>query len=436
MVVGLKATFPCRWRNKGKGKSARDSIGFFIQQVEFGDAMSFLEWVKKEWHVIEGHAKWDFYKWVFGLFLVAGAAALTLGAYLVHRLRYGPDWLPYAVGFVLALLVFFWMGNRLTTTSSNPTATQSPRAVHRAKLNPHDPDLRAEIQEILFHLKRLPISNDVFVLLRVSVVNHGESEAVVTRWDLTVEVGDEQIECEEEEIPADWRIRRINPAGRLKVTTEDFNRDASTFGEPLRRGVPKERWVCFRLPSLIMRLLPPHNAKLILTLTDAFGRTHVTEGGPGFSDETGEIVEDGELSPSPPRSAVLTESVIEKIEKVGNLRSLAGRAEFLRDYLEEVWHNFLKEKKNMPNPIGKNSVPDAISEWTDKQLWRFRARYQDYLGSMEAVEPDCESDLVKDGFPHEGEDYLSVERKIKEHAATLRKRADDLLTKVRSEGFS
>jgi len=40
---------------------------------------------------------------------------------------------------------------------------------------------------------------------------------------------------------------------------------------------------------------------------------------------------------------------------------------------------------------------------------------------------------VKDGFPHEGEDYLSVERKIKEHAAVLRKRADDLLAQAKEE---
>jgi hypothetical protein len=396
--------------------------------------MNFRDRIKREWHVIEGHAKWDFYKWVFGLFLVAGAAVLTLGTYLVHRMwRYGPDWLPYAVGFVLALILFFWMGKKLTVSSSNPTVAQSAKPAQKTTLSPHDPDLRADIQEVLFHLKRLRISNDVFVVLRVSVVNHGESEAVVTQWNLTVEVGDERIECEEEKIPADWRIRRINPASRV----EDFNRDASTFREPLRRGVPKERWVCFRVTSLIMRLLPPHNAKLILTLTDAFGRTHVTEGGPGFADETGELVEHCELPPAPSalsRSTVLTESVIETIEKVGKLRSLAGRADFLRDHLEEVWHVFLKEKKDMPNPIGIRSIPDKnIEEWTHIQLWRFRVRYQDYLGSMKAADPDCESDLVKDGFPHEGEDYLSVERKIKEHAAALKKRADDLLAQAKDE---
>ena len=212
--------------------------------------MGFPERVKREWQDVKGNAKWDLYK-------VIGAAVLALGAYLIHRLKYGPDWLPYAVAFILALFVFFWMGSRLTESSST--------------------------------------------------------------------------------------VRRLK-------------------------------------------------------------------------------------SPD-----VLTESLIKKIEHVGRLRSLAGRADFLKDYLEEVWHVFLKEKKNMPNPIGVGSMPDKIEEWTDKQLWRFRIRYQDYTGSMEAVDPDCKSDLVKDGFPHEGEDYLSVERKIKEHADTLRKRANDLLAEAKEE---
>jgi hypothetical protein len=41
--------------------------------------------------------------------------------------------------------------------------------------------------------------------------------------------------------------------------------------------------------------------------------------------------------------------------------------------------------------------------------------------------------LVTDGLPHEGEDYLSAERKIKEHAGALRKRADELLAEARVE---
>jgi hypothetical protein len=77
--------------------------------MSHGDAMNLLEWVKKEWHVVEGNAKWDFYKYGFA---IAGTSVVAVGAYLVHRLQYGPDWLPYAVVFVLALIVFIWMGSR------------------------------------------------------------------------------------------------------------------------------------------------------------------------------------------------------------------------------------------------------------------------------------------------------------------------------------
>jgi hypothetical protein len=253
--------------------------------------MSLLEWIKREWHTVEGNAKWDFYKWALA---IAGAAMVGFGTYLVQQLNKVPTWIPFTVGVVLALINFIWLGNKTAVSSSSRTA----KSVQPNVLDPHAPDLRADIQEVLFHMRRLLISNEIFVLLRVDVVNHGEGEAVVTRWDLRLQVGDAHLDCDEQEIPTDWRIRRINPLFRERVTMEDFNRDASTFREPLRRGVPKERWVCFKVFSL-GKLLPPHNAKFILTLTDAFGRTHVTEDGPGFTSDAGEIIE-VESPPPPP----------------------------------------------------------------------------------------------------------------------------------------
>jgi uncharacterized protein YneF (UPF0154 family) len=124
----------------------------------------------------------------------------------------------------------------------------------------------------------------------------------------------------------------------------------------------------------------------------------------------------------------LTEAVIEQIKQAGRLESLAGRADYLAQFLEEVWHDFLREKKNMPNPIGVRSMPDVIEQWTDKQLLRFRVHYQSYLGSMKATDPQCDSDLMKDDFPHEFEDYLSVKRKIEDHAKVMRKRTNELLS--------
>jgi hypothetical protein len=269
--------------------------------VLYNQVMSVLKWFKREWHVIEGHAKWDFYKWAFAL---AGASVVALGAYLVHRMRnFVPDWLPYVAAFGLALFVFFWVGSKLTGTSNTiqpaePVVLVAPPDVASEvhALNPDEPDLKTEILEVFFYLKRLSISNDNFILMRLRVVNHGTQEAVVTGWQLRLSVGDAHLACEEEEdIPANWRLHRIDSMNRVRWATEDFNRDASAFNEPLRKGVPKERWVCFKAFTLV-RMLPPHNAKMTITLTDAFRRTHQTEHGPGFTSDMGEIVEEGVTS--------------------------------------------------------------------------------------------------------------------------------------------
>jgi hypothetical protein len=259
--------------------------------------MSVTKWFKREWHIIEGNAKWDFYKWAFGL---AAASVIALGAYLVHRMRnYGPDWLPYVAAFGLALFIFFWVSSKLAGTSNTLQPAEpavpvaAPEVAEGAPLDPNEPNLKAEILAVFFNLKRLPISNDNFVLMLLRVVNHGTQEAVVTRWQLKLSIENAELDCEEEEIPANWRLRRINSMNRLSFETEDINRDESTFNEPLRKGVPKERWICFKAFTLF-RMLPPHNAKMTITLTDAFGRTHQTEDGPGFTNDMGEIVEEVE----------------------------------------------------------------------------------------------------------------------------------------------
>jgi hypothetical protein len=111
----------------------------------------------------------------------------------------------------------------------------------------------------------------------------------VTDWNLTVQVGDGTMPAEEHEIEHNWQIQRTPIVG--VATREIIDQDASAFLHPLRRGVPKSSWICFQVLSLPYKILPPHNAKFILTLTDAFGNTHISESGPGFAFDTGELVE-------------------------------------------------------------------------------------------------------------------------------------------------
>jgi hypothetical protein len=52
---------------------------------------------------------------------------------------------------------------------------------------------------------------------------------------------------------------------------------------------------------------------------------------------------------------------------------------------------------------------------------------------MDAVDPECGFDLMKEKFPQEGEDYLSVKRKIGAQATVMRRRANELLSKVKTQ---
>ena len=63
------------------------------------------EWLKKQWHIVEGNAKFRFLEYIGGLVIVAGA-------YLIHKLPHTPDWLPYAAVFVLSVVCFVWIGSR------------------------------------------------------------------------------------------------------------------------------------------------------------------------------------------------------------------------------------------------------------------------------------------------------------------------------------
>ena len=117
-----------------------------------------------------------------------------------------------------------------------------------------------------------------------------------------------------------------------------------------------------------------------------------------------------------------------RIEKAGTLKNCAEQADWLAKNLEEVWHLHLQEKKYFPNPLSVRAIPDEIKEWPDKQLWRFRVLYGSHLDFLKKVDPEFHSTVVDEGIRCDGQDYLTVKRKIGDHAELLRKRANELLT--------
>jgi hypothetical protein len=117
---------------------------------------------------------------------------------------------------------------------------------------------------------------------------------------------------------------------------------------------------------------------------------------------------------------------IPDIEKAGVLKSYAGQADWLAKRLEEIWTQYTEEKKVMPNPLGLRAMPDDIKEWSDKKLFEFRILYRAHIDALKKTDPECKSDLITDGFPCEGQDYLTVKRKIEAHATFLRQQAATL----------
>jgi hypothetical protein len=126
------------------------------------------------------------------------------------------------------------------------------------------------------------------------------------------------------------------------------------------------------------------------------------------------------------RGPRFNQEAIRRFERAGALRSKAGQADWLAKRLEEIWHSFNNEQKPLKFPLGRNAIPDVIKDWTDRQLWSFRVLYQSHIGAVTAIDPDCKTDLIKDGFPCDGQDYLTVMRKLKAHAESLRSRANQL----------
>ncbi len=244
--------------------------------------MQIRRWLNDEWKEIKGKVKYDIYK---GVVFWLGAFVITSGAYFVHKIWHS-EWVPYAAVFILSLFAFIWMSRYASKPSNSPSASPTR---FKESVEPKKPNLRAEVMEAFCLMRRHSLSNDNFILLNLRVVNHGEEDAVVTDWGLTVAVGDATMPSREYEIEHNWQIQRM-PMGGVAVM-EIIDRDASSFLHPLKKGVPKTRWICFQVLPIPLKILPPHSAKFILTLTDAFGNSHISESGPGFALDTGELVE-------------------------------------------------------------------------------------------------------------------------------------------------
>jgi len=98
------------------------------------------KWLKAQWEQIRGNFKYDLLK------NVAGAAMISFGGYLIHRIGSLPDWLPFLVVFFVALVAFFWLTLRHSKPSA-PIKTASRADPLRDKVKQLGWDLFAFLRE-------------------------------------------------------------------------------------------------------------------------------------------------------------------------------------------------------------------------------------------------------------------------------------------------
>ncbi len=241
-------------------------------------------WLRRQYDDIKGHLKYELLRTVV-LSLVGGTALALLYAFW-QRLKQVPKDL-YLLGglFILSTAMFFYLANRLQAFRPIQR-NQPPKPVPPSiPIDPKKPNLKCEIQEILFHVESLGIISNFHILLRVRVVNYGEQEVGVTKWSLIVEA-DRQEQADEEPIPRDWKIRRR--AVGTGETVKQIDKKFADSTEPFRKGIPQVGWILFKL-TILKAVHPPYSAKFTLKAKDALGEEHVAEFGPRFLEETGEI---------------------------------------------------------------------------------------------------------------------------------------------------
>jgi hypothetical protein len=241
--------------------------------------MAIVQWFRDEWKMQWPLVRFEIYRW--GLAAVIAAIPATLVYTLSKMAKQVPPWAAPASVFVILIFLFFFLRSRMPSAES--PIVRSPRK----KKSSNKFDLRAEPLDICFHHKRLPISNDVFVLLRVSVVNHGQEELAITHWGLEAWVGDGSAAFELVDTPEHWRVRR-HEIGKA-ITEEHIPPNPMN---PLRKGIPNIYWLNFKMHTL-GHSLPPNNAMYVMTITDGLGGVHdAGSWGPGFFEEDAVLLTD------------------------------------------------------------------------------------------------------------------------------------------------
>ncbi len=113
---------------------------------------------------------------------------------------------------------------------------------------------------------------DLYIFLRVWVVNKKEVPTVPKEWTLTVVAGKQKLKAERVLDISKWHQHsKLEKQQHGFAVIEDIRENLTAFGnQPLQHGIPAEGWLCFLVRGTNDSLL--QGATLRLTLIDSFDR--------------------------------------------------------------------------------------------------------------------------------------------------------------------
>lgn len=205
---------------------------------------------------------------------MSGCAAIVLLGVGERLSGYNVPW--YAYTGVLLLFVFVacfraWKDERL--------------GLIRAEEGVEFPEITGEIEEAFVYTRSTRRNLTItYIALRVSLVNTRSAVTTIRKFRLAVLM--EGKEYEAKGIPfSDIRLERPEFDGYGLPTygehvTEEFRDLEEEKLTPLARGIITTGWLRF---ALVHRLVTPQtDCRLVLTVTDAFGKEHRLEAKPSY----------------------------------------------------------------------------------------------------------------------------------------------------------
>jgi hypothetical protein len=153
-------------------------------------------------------------------------------------------------------------------------------------------DIHGVIEQLHFLKPTMEDSYNYSALIKLRVTNRGLTEAAIVDWKLYSAVGEDERECALAVLPHGVikRIEYVGYLGQPKETFESVSKDLKqiTFETPLKKGVPKDGWIMFKIPTFNQEMTI--NARLILVLQDALGETHHIVREPAHYQADGEFI--------------------------------------------------------------------------------------------------------------------------------------------------